>query len=394
MNNSIPSLLLHIIGKLLSSELDSHALRVYLDFNAEQRKAYQHLKSQNPEGSVNLYQDDPEGLFSNIRELMYYQIAPAELVNLLKFNNDWKESIKSCEGTDVDLYHDDPERLFANVRELMYYRIKPDELVILLNFYKYWKETPSESSNGINVLEDFFKDIIKLKQSDLNIADLLEQSDSQHKYYAQEGEDIILSRLFKDKAEGFYVDIGAHHPKKYSNTYYFYRRGWRGINVEPDSDVKELFDKYRPEDSNICVAVTNSESRHEFYVFHEKALNTLSKELADEYIGMGHKLVEVRNVQAYRLSQILNENAAQKTIDFMSIDVEDFELQVLESNDWNIYRPTILLIEILDFDINNPEKYPVHNYVVEKGYVMISKLFNTVIYQDARVDESVRGAIN
>ena len=54
------------------------------------------------------------------------------------------------------------------------------------------------------------------------------------KSYAQEGEDLILYRMIYGKIDkGFYVDVGAHHPKRFSNTYFFYRKGWRGINVEP-----------------------------------------------------------------------------------------------------------------------------------------------------------------
>ena len=87
-----------------------------------------------------------------------------------------------------------------------------------------------------------------------------------------------------------------------------------------------------------------------------------------------------------KLSSVLDEYINNRHIDFMSIDVEDFEMSVLESNDWLKYRPRILLIEILDFDINHPEQYPVHNFILNKGYAMRAKTYNTAFYEDIRKD--------
>jgi hypothetical protein len=67
------------------------------------------------------------------------------------------------------------------------------------------------------------------------------------KSYSQEGEDMILNRIFEGKCQGFYVDIGAHHPRRFSNTYFFYKHGWTGINVEPNPDVVRIFTPFPPE---------------------------------------------------------------------------------------------------------------------------------------------------
>ncbi|MFA7355121.1 MAG: SAM-dependent methyltransferase, partial [Sulfurimonadaceae bacterium] len=71
------------------------------------------------------------------------------------------------------------------------------------------------------------------------------------KSYSQEGEDMILRRLFEQQPNGFYVDVGAHHPKRFSNTYFFYKKGWRGINIDAMPNSMELFNKIRPRDINI-----------------------------------------------------------------------------------------------------------------------------------------------
>ena len=200
--------------------------------------------------------------------------------------------------------------------------------------------------------------------------------------FSQEGEDLVLSRMFNGQQNGFFVDIGAHHPKRFSNTYLLYRSGWRGINIEPNPGVKRIFDDIRPEDINIETAIGNNESESTFYMFQEPALNTFSKTLADQYERAGQKLIEKKAIKTRKLSSVLNEHCSGKNIDILSIDVEGMELSVLESSDWKRYRPKMLLLEILDFDINHSEKYPVHNFIVEKGYAIRAKTMNTVFYED------------
>jgi FkbM family methyltransferase len=205
--------------------------------------------------------------------------------------------------------------------------------------------------------------------------------------YSQEGESLILDRLFTSRKTGFYVDVGAHHPKRFSNTYALYKKGWRGINIDPTPGVKELFDEYRPGDAFVAAAVLSAEGARDFYMFTESALNTFSRSLADEYQQTGYKLAEVRPIKSRKLAAVLQECKVDHPIDLMSIDVEGYELDVLESNDWQRYRPRVLLVEIINFDLSRPEANPVHNFALERGYVLFAKTFNTVFYKDARIPE-------
>src|SRR5690554_5496726 len=75
--------------------------------------------------------------------------------------------------------------------------------------------------------------------------------------YSQEGEDQVLKRIFENQNSGFYVDIGAYHPFKYSNTMHFYRQGWRGINIDASKNSMVEFNKHRPKDINIELAVSD-----------------------------------------------------------------------------------------------------------------------------------------
>ena len=81
------------------------------------------------------------------------------------------------------------------------------------------------------------------------------------KSYSQEGEDVILQYIFRDQETGFYVDIGAHHPKRFSNTFGLYKMGWLGINVDPLPGCMDAFRKQRPRDINLEVAVSDRKRR-------------------------------------------------------------------------------------------------------------------------------------
>ena len=120
--------------------------------------------------------------------------------------------------------------------------------------------------------------------------------------YSQDGEDMVLRRLFEWQAHGFYVDIGAHHPFRFSNTCFFHRKGWRGINVDPNPDAIAAFRSVRPSDINLCVGVSDAPGELTFHFFNEPALNTFDADLAEERVRLpGYHLVEKRNVPVKRL---------------------------------------------------------------------------------------------
>ena len=77
------------------------------------------------------------------------------------------------------------------------------------------------------------------------------------KSYSQEGEDMVLERIFAGKKGGFYVDVGAHHPRRFSNTYFFYRKGWKGINIEPNPEAIHAFQSDRKRDTNLQCGISD-----------------------------------------------------------------------------------------------------------------------------------------
>ena len=124
--------------------------------------------------------------------------------------------------------------------------------------------------------------------------------------YSGDGEDIVLKSIFKNKKEGFYVDVGAFHPKYISNTHLLHKRGWHGINIDPNSDTIELFKKYRPHDINLNFGINSEEVFLEYYNFTHSGVNTFDKEHAESKTNSnGNKLIDVKKINAYHLKQSL-----------------------------------------------------------------------------------------
>jgi len=202
--------------------------------------------------------------------------------------------------------------------------------------------------------------------------------------FSQEGEDLMLLRLLEEKKKnGFYVDIGAHHPQRFSNTYFFYLKGWRGINVDPLPGSMKQFHAVRPFDVNIECAINNLKEELTYYQFNEPALNTFSKKIAKERNGLrDYRIIAKKKILCRRLDELLDMHLPEgQQIDFMSIDVEGLDLNVLRSNNWERYNPGIILVEDLQRQpLSEMENSPVVTYLVSKGYELYSKSVNTLFF--------------
>lgn len=201
--------------------------------------------------------------------------------------------------------------------------------------------------------------------------------------YSQEGEDNVLMRYFEHQEDGFYVDVGAHHPFRFSNTYLFYKKGWRGINIDAMPGSMRLFDEFRKEDTNLEVPVSEKSQTLTYYIFNEPALNTFSASEAAKKDGFHHyKIVEKIELDTAPLSQILEQYLPEnKTIDFLSVDVEGLDFDVLKSNNWNKFKPKMILIESLRSDIENTFSTELYSYLKEHGYRFVAKTFNTLFFK-------------
>ena len=155
--------------------------------------------------------------------------------------------------------------------------------------------------------------------------------------YAQNLEDVILSRVFKSIEKGFYIDVGAQDPIRDSVTNAFYERGWRGINIEPAQQYYQRLCSDRKEDINLPVAASSDWGLLPYYEIADSGLSTLDKTLAEKHQKSGWK-VDTKRISLVPLSWICKQHA-KKPIHFLKIDTEGTEKQVLTGMDFKKLPP-------------------------------------------------------
>lgn len=203
--------------------------------------------------------------------------------------------------------------------------------------------------------------------------------------YSQEGEDLLLARILETRnsgtPKGFYVDVGAHHPVRYSNTYYFYRRGWSGMDIDALPGTVRRFQRMRPRDIAVECGVGAMAGSMTYYQFNEPALNTFSAAEASRKNQGSYHLINQISVPVMPLAEVLQRYMPPgKHIDFMTIDTEGWDHEVIASNDWEKYRPAVLLVELLGTSLDDFGSHQTVKLLKGRGYGAIAKTFNTYFF--------------
>lgn len=203
--------------------------------------------------------------------------------------------------------------------------------------------------------------------------------------YAQEGEDLVLARLLEPVGKGFYVDVGAHHPFRFSNTFLFYRMGWRGINIDAMPGSMRLFRRHRRRDINLEIGIAERESAMPFFMFEEPAYNTFDHQAAERLSDLGKtRLLGMQLVLCRPLREVLARHLpAGQRIDFLAIDAEGLDPVVLSSNDWNAYRPRVVVIEMVGVSLRGVANSSQAGFLRRWGYAPVSKTANSVFFTSA-----------
>lgn len=205
--------------------------------------------------------------------------------------------------------------------------------------------------------------------------------------YSRAGEDAILMEIFEGKNMGFFVDVGCYDPIIGSNTYGFYLNGWSGINIDPNERAIELFNKSRTRDINVHSAVDLTEGHIDYYSFNEAGfdqMNTISesfKEFAQNEFNLTVK--SKTKVACQTLEHILDQYLpAGKTIDFLSIDVEGKDLEVVQSNNWQKYRPVAVVTEVTG-TLSELDSFEITKFMKSVNYEPVA--FNLVTTQRGNI---------
>jgi|LakMenE01Jun11ns_1017448.scaffolds.fasta_scaffold9948728_5 FkbM family methyltransferase len=192
--------------------------------------------------------------------------------------------------------------------------------------------------------------------------------------FSKSGEDIQLKQLLKVNRKGVYVDIGCWDPVKASNSYYFHLRGWKGICIDPNPKMKELFEKKRKTDIFVNKAIGTNDEILTYYLLEDQysSMNTLDYSFIQQH-HLEDKIVEKKEVQTISLKSVLEQHISPgERIDFLDIDVEGFDLMVLASNDWEKFRPKVILIET-DQSLSNDISSEITLFLSNHQYALIGK---------------------
>lgn len=228
-------------------------------------------------------------------------------------------------------------------------------------------------SNEINIRDLFYYN--KEKNMIFDIATAYSRS-----IYSQEGEEIYLTERFRNKKEGVYIDVGANHPYRFSNTYWAYLKGWRGINIEPNIYNYELLKYIRNEDINLNCGIAAYEREENYYEFAESALNTFCLDKLSNKKEINN-IIDIKKVKMRRLDSICKEYNLHK-VEFIDIDVEGMEMEVLKSINWNNLKVECVLIEQRKMTLPEILKSEVCYFMMNNGFTPITQYGQTIIYEN------------
>jgi FkbM family methyltransferase len=204
-------------------------------------------------------------------------------------------------------------------------------------------------------------------------------------FYSQDGEELLIRSFggYKKNYKGFYIDIGAYHPLIYSNTQWFYEKGWKGINIDAMPDSMRIFNKIRKRDINLEIGISDESGEPEYYSFkYADDMNSFNSVLSKERINNG-EIKEIVKIKVFPINEVLKKYLPkQQKIDFITIDVEGYEMKILRTLDFKKYAPKFFLIEdYFDKDFMEYRNTELYCFLKEKGYIVVGRTIWTVLFK-------------
>ena len=198
-------------------------------------------------------------------------------------------------------------------------------------------------------------------------------------FYSQFGEDRILDEIIpKDFYNGFYVDVGCFHPKKYSNTYMLFKRGWFGINIDMEEGKIDTFNIARPKDYNFLGAISDKVEKVKIYRNQKFGVSST----IDPGILKKDDIIDENFITTTTLDNVINNSPLKnKEIDLLNIDTEGNDFKVLKSINFNIYNPKVIIIETHLKKIEEIIKSEIYIYLTNKEYDLKSWNVYSLIFK-------------
>jgi hypothetical protein len=198
-------------------------------------------------------------------------------------------------------------------------------------------------------------------------------------YYSEDGIDAVLKSKMKGR-KIFYVDVGANHPFRNSNTYFFYKKGSRGINIDATPEIMRSFKIVRRKDINLEIPISTVRKPMYFWIFKHSQYNGFFD--IKKKFKHPDKVKKIIKMIPSRLSEVLDEHLPrQQKIDFLSVDVEGLDLDVLKSNNWNKYRPKYIIIEMWSSCIKDIINNDISSYLNKIGYKLVSYARQNALFE-------------
>ncbi|RFZ95592.1 FkbM family methyltransferase [Mucilaginibacter conchicola] len=234
--------------------------------------------------------------------------------------------------------------------------------------------------------------IYLIKKAVKKVAAWFKPNQSSNLTYSQTGEDVIVRHIFSQLGiyKPTYIDIGAHHPTYLNNTYLFYKSGASGLNIEPDPFLYTEFTKKRPRDKNLNVGASFNglEEDLDFYIMSARALNTFSKTEAERVESFGsYTIKSVSKVRTVNLDSVFKQHFKDGKVDFLTIDVEGLDLEIVKTIDFDFLKPKVICLETINYAEDRSEKknYDLINYVTAKNYFVYADTYINTILVDSTV---------
>lgn len=202
---------------------------------------------------------------------------------------------------------------------------------------------------------------------------------------SQFDEEKKILQLFEKEYKGRYVDLGCFHPTRVNNTFKMHKLGWRGINIDLNQLTIDLFDYARPDDINICSAVSRNETKKNLYYLGDldpkNTLNLHHKKWLNREFSIDNKDIKKKIIKTQKLTNILKKHNFYD-FDFLNIDIEGDELDILQSIDFNKFKIKVICVEILDYDIfTTQKKKKLINFLKKNKYKLAAKSSINYIFQ-------------